>query len=105
MRRTFVTVLVGLLGPFGVFAGDNFPQPYYEADDQLRDNERGLLRIKKEMERDEIWQLIPHVISSGDCGSHVPELTQALCAKYQGLLKEVEFVQYVDKVDDLIQFK
>ncbi len=101
IRRFSLAVLVFLtLG----CSGADFPPRYQDLQRMFHETEPYLLAIEREMETDELWQLVPHYIDGTFDERHVPELTSDQIGRYRDLLDLVPYVSYVDKTDDRTDF-
>lgn len=101
IRRCPLAVLVFLTT---VCSGAELSPRYQELQRVFQETEPFLVAIEREMEKDDLWQLVPHYIDGAFDEPHVPELTSDQIVKYRDLLDLVLYVSYVDKVDDRTDF-
>ena len=85
-------------------SGADFPPRYQELQRVFHETKPHLIAIERELEKDDLWQLVPHYVNGAFNEPHFPELTSNQIAKYRDLLDFVPYVSYVDKADDLTDF-
>ncbi len=101
IRRFSLAVLVILTTGC---SGADFPPRYQDLQRIFQETEPYLVAIEREMEKDKLWQLVPHYVDGSFNEPHFPELTSNQIAKYRDLLELVPYVSYVDKGDDRTDF-
>lgn len=84
--------------------GADLPPRYHELQQKFHELEPNLVAIEQEMEKDALWQLVPHYVDGSVNEPHIPELTSGQIAKYRNLLGLVPVVDYVDKTNDRTDF-
>ena len=82
----------------------DLPPRYQDLQSLFPETKPHLIAIERELEKDDLWQLVPHYVNGTFNESHVPELTSNQIAKYRDLLELVPYVSYVDKTDDRTDF-
>ena len=82
----------------------DLPPRYQDLHRLFPETKPQLISIERELEKDGLWQLVPHYVNGTFNEPHVPELDSGQIAKYRDLLKLVPFVSYVDKTDNRTDF-
>ena len=85
-------------------SGADFPPRYQDLQRLFHETKLHLVAIEREMEKDDLWQLVPHYVDSSFNEPHFPELTSNQIIKYRDLLESVPYVSYVDKADEMSDF-
>jgi hypothetical protein len=82
----------------------DFPSRYHDLLALFGESRPHLIAIEQELEKDGLWQLVPHYVDGSINKPHVPSLTANQIDKYRKLLELVPYVRYVDKEEDRTDF-
>ena len=82
----------------------DLPPRYQDLHRLFDETKPHLIAIERELEKDNLWQLVPHYVDGTFKGSHTPKLTSSQTTKYKDLLRLVPYASYVDKSADRTDF-